>query len=288
MHTLHRWLLLALVPLGVATCWAPAQAATLLEHSGASSSGELWNASPFSETPEANAPPEYGRCIKTRGGAYKDSACTKMGGPAQKRYEWFPAFGSAAPLEKAGFSNALQESTVATLETVGGAMVTCKAENTTGEYTGNRTVGNVIVTFSECTASGVSCTSEGAPTGTIVTSHLEGELGVEELGVGPLHNKIGQALFPTGHSGPFAQFSCSTFPLTVSGSIISPLTSNSMKLTTTVSFKQSKGKQQPEHFVGEAPDVLMTQIAGETPQQSGESLTADQTGEEKVEVNSVL
>ena len=60
-----------------------------------------------------------------------------------------------------------QGATVATLETVGKVTVTCEGESSTGHYTGNKTIGGVVVTFSKCAAFGGQCHSEGAAEGTI-------------------------------------------------------------------------------------------------------------------------
>lgn len=280
MQKLHRWLLLALVSLGVSAGWAPAQAATLLDRN--------LNKASFSLTPEANAPPEFGRCIKTTGGAYKDTRCTEAAGATEKSYEWYAAFGSSHPLEKVGFTNVLKEATTASLETVGGTTVTCKGESSTGEYTGNKKVGKVVITFSSCNAFGVSCNSEGAAEGTIVTYPLEGALGVEELAAEPVNYKIGESLYPVGHTGPFAKFSCVGLSVVITGAIISPVGPNSMKLTIQIKTKAAKGKQRPENFVGGPSEVLMTQNGELSPEQAGETLTTVQTNEEKVEINSVV
>ena len=62
-----------------------------------------------------------------------------------------------------------------------------------------------------------------------------------------------------------------------------------MKLTTQVKTKQLKGKQKPETFVGESPEVLMAQIGEGTPEQARRALfTINQTNAEKVEINSVV
>jgi hypothetical protein len=61
-----------------------------------------------------------------------------------------------------------------------------------------------------------------------------------------------------------------------------------MKLTLTIRTKQVKGKQKPENFVGETPEVLMTQIGEGSPVQAVEQITSNQTNAEKVEVNSVV
>ena len=279
MHTLHRWLLLALVSFGALAGWSPAQAATPLDRH--------LPAAAFSLTPEASAPPEYGRCIKTTGGAYKDAACTQTAGTSEKNYEWYAAFGSTHPLEKVGFSNALKEATTVTLETVSGTVVHCEGESSTGEYTGNKTIGNIHMTLTKCAASGVACRSAGAPAETIVTHTLEGALGVEELAAEPVNYKIGQDLYPVGHTGLIAEFSCGLAE-TVSGSVISPLSSNSMKLSQTIKTKALKGKQKPESFVGGSAEVLMSQIESNPAEQAGLTLTTTQTNEEKVEVNSVV
>ena len=84
----------------------------------------------------------------------------------------------------------------------------------------------MIVTFTGCSAFGMSCHSEGAATGTVVTNTLEGVLGVEELGAEPSLNKIGEDLFPVGHSGPVGEFRCGGLLMTISGSIISPVPAN--------------------------------------------------------------
>jgi hypothetical protein len=278
MHP-HRWLLLALVSLGVAVGCAPAQA-TILDRG--------LSANSFTLTPEANSPPEFGRCIKLTGGAYTDAGCTLKAGETGKSYEWYAAFGSSAPLEKRGFSNVLKEGTVATLETVGKSTITCEGETSTGEITGNKMVGKVNATFTACNAFGVSCKSTGAAEGTIVMSTMEGVLGVEELAAEPVNYQIGEKLYPVGHSGPVAKFTCGTFPVVVTGALISPMVSNLMKLTSTNKTKQLKGKQKPENFVGESPEVLMTQIGEGAAEQSGETITSNQTNAEKVEINSVV
>jgi len=288
MGKTRHWLLLALGSLALAAySWASvAPAETLVEHNAVPTVEQRWNSGSFSSLLESGGPPEFGRCIKTTGGKYEDSGCTTTG--SGKSYEWYPAFGGSLPLVKTGFSNTIKEGTVAELETVGGFLVTCTGETASGKYTGNKTVGSVVVTFTGCSSFGVSCKSEGAATGTVVTYPLEGVLGVEELGAEASLNKIGEALFPVGHSGPIGELKCASLPITIAGSIISPVVANAMKLTVAVKSKAVKGKQRPENFVGEPPEVLMTTIESGTPEQGGETLAVTQTNEEKVEINSVL
>lgn len=281
----HRRLLLAFVSLGIAAGLGPAQAAAL---ESSMTSAQQWNAASFSMTSEASSPPEFGSCIKVTGGAYVDAGCTKTTGETGKAFEWYPAFGGAHPLENVTFTIALKEATVATLETVGGLTMQCEGETGAGEYTGNKTIGNVVLKFTGCKASGVSCHSTGAAEGTIVTNTLEGVLGVEELAAEPVNYKIGQNLFPVGRTGPMASFTCNGVSLSITGSIISPLVSNQMKFSTQIKTKAAGGKQKPENFVGETPEPLMSKLNGEPAEQAGETMTTIQTSIEKVEVNSVV
>lgn len=275
-----RWsVTLSLVVLGLVAGVTSAQAATLVEH----------NVQPLGLTPNVGSPPEFGRCLKALSGEFEDSSCTKAAGGTSGSYEWHPAFGGSAPLEKASFSIALKEATVSTLETVTKTQMTCEGVSSGGQYTGNKTVGNVIVTFTKCSAFEASCASAGSPVGTIVTHTLEGTLGVEEVGAAPVENAIAEDLFPVGRSGPIATFSCSGLPVAITGSLIAPVQSNAMKPSVSVKFKAVKGKQKPEGFAGEPADVLFTKIGSEGPlEQSGETMNVIQTNEEKVEVNSVV
>jgi len=286
MQKMRYWLPLVLASFAVFVAASSAQAATLVEHNAIPDVEQSWNAASFSTLLEPSGAPEFGRCIKKVGGVYENAGCTTTG--SGKNYEWYSAFGSSQPLEKVGFSNAIKEGTSATLETVNNNLVTCEGETATGEYTGNKTIGNFVVRFSKCSAFGATCASKGAPAETIVTNTLEGSLGVEELGSEASLNAIGEDLYPKGHTGLIGEFSCGGLPMTIAGSIISPVTDNAMKLTATIKSKAVKGKQRPENFVGEPNDVLMTTISGGFPEQAGETLATIQTNEEKVEINSVL
>jgi hypothetical protein len=280
MQQLQRWLLLTLAPIALTLGCASAQATTLIDRGPGPDS--------FSLTPEANSPPEFGRCIATLGGAYTNAACTSTVGESTTSYEWYAAYGSAAPMEKQGFTSVLKEGSVATLETVGKNVLNCEGESSTGEITGNKMVGNVVTTFTGCSDFGASCHSTGAAEGTIVMNALEGVLGVEELAAEPINYKIAEKLYPPGHTGPIATFSCAGMSMAVTGAMISPVSSNAMKATATVKTKQLKGKQKPENFVGETPEPLMARLGEGTPEQSCELFTTNQTNAEKVEINSVV
>jgi hypothetical protein len=286
MQKTRHWATLALVLLGALAGSTAAQAAPLVEHNAIPQAGQRWSDDTFSPLLEPSGAPEFGTCVKAVGGAYGDAGCTSTAGG--KNYEWYAAFGSAHPLEKLGFSATIKEGTTALLEAVGKTQIVCEGEGSTGKYTGNKTVGKVVSTFTKCSAFGLSCKTAGSAAGTIVTGPLEGVLGVEETGAEASLNQIGQDLFPVGHTGAIAEFSCGGVPLSITGSIISPVTPNAMKLTTQIKTKEAKGKQKPEAFVGETPDPLMANFGEGSPEQAGETLTTIQTNEEKVEVNSVL
>ncbi len=277
MLKVRWWMAFSLVALGIAAGVTSAQAATLVEH----------NVQPFDLTPNAGSPPEFGRCLKAAGGEFEDAGCTKAAGGPTGSYEWHPAFGGSAPLERTKFTTAIKAGTVSTLETVGKLQMVCTGAGSSGEYTGSKSVGAVTVTFTSCTAFEGACTSAGAPTGTVVTHTLEGTLGVEELGAAPVENAIAEDLFPPGRTGPVAEFSCSGIAVTITGSLIAPVPANAMKLTVPIKFKAVKGKQRPESFAGEPSDVLLTSVLGAV-EQAGETMTVNQSNEEKVEVNSVV
>ena len=128
----------------------------------------------------------------------------------------------------------------------------------------------------------------GAVDGEIVSATMEGVLGVEKLGANSSKNKVGLDLFPIGRTGPIMEFACGLTTISVRGSVIVPVKANKMLLTQTLKFKASKGKQKPESFVGEPKDVLEESVNAEPFEQAGLTLTATQTNEEAVEVNSVV
>jgi hypothetical protein len=72
------------------------------------------------------------------------------------------------------------ESGTGALETTSTAAITCTKDTNTGEITGAKTVGGVVVTFTGCSSkegSGCSVKSPTQPAGTVVTTTLSGELG---------------------------------------------------------------------------------------------------------------
>jgi hypothetical protein len=225
-------------------------------------------------------PPEFGRCTKTlrtAEGDFGTSGCTAPKVPGN--YEWLPGEGKSAK-----FTNAITEG-LATFETVKGSKVVCTTEAGSGEYTGNKTVAGVTLTFTGCERLGEQCTSTGAASGEIVTDALEGVLGVEKLGETVVKNKIGLDLFPVGNAGPVIDFSCGATDVSVRGSVILPVVASKMLLSTKQKFLASKGKQKPEKFVEGAKDVLEASFNKGAYEQIGLSVKLTQTNEEPIEVN---
>ncbi len=240
------------------------------------------------------AAPEFGRCLKqtTKSVSNYDSAkCVKLasedaGSEAEKlkkgNYQWFPG------VVKNKFTSAIKAGTIATLETVGGTKITCTGETSTGEYTGTKTIGKMVAKFTGCETNKLKCESAGAGAGKINTAPLGGPIGYETE-ASPL-SKSHLASELHSESGNIAEFECAGLKVVVKGSVLHKITANSMKLTATEKFTASKGKQKPEHFAGGVPKehILETSTNGGPFEQSGQTITAILTNEEKVEANSVL
>ncbi|MEA2199891.1 MAG: hypothetical protein QOI89_487 [Solirubrobacteraceae bacterium] len=224
-------------------------------------------------------PPEFGKCVKTAYGAgsYSNSTCTVA--ETAKPYEWLAGIG---PKHK--FTLALTEGLV-TFETTKGSKVVCTGEAGTGEYTGLKVVGGVELSLTGCERLGEKCTSSGALDGEVVTSPLEGILGVEKLGETAAKNKLGLDLFPVGHTGPFMKFNCGATEMTVQGSVILPLITGKTALTFKLKFTATKGKQKPEKFVTGEKDVLEASFNGGAFEQLGLTTRVTQVNEETIESN---
>ncbi len=229
----------------------------------------------------AAEPPEYGRCVKvTRGaGAFASGACTTTGGAAD--YEW-----EAGVI--AGGLTAKLTSGAPSVETVKGWKMLCTGASAVGAHEGERQLSGLVLTLTGCERSGEHCESGGAPAGEVVSSPLEGTLGVEKLGTSATKNKIGLDLSPVAHGGPLLEFTCGTSAAVVRGSVIAPVRANLMSLTAPLKFNEGKGKQKPESFSGGPRDVLEVSLAGGPFEQAGLKLALTQTNEEKVEIDSTV
>ena len=249
----------------------------------ASNAGGTSQGSDQTFTTLANPPtaPEFGRCIKVAAGTgkYANTSCTALHG--QEGYEWSPG------VLKPHFATQITSGSV-TLEAVKGSRVTCKSETGTGEYTGLKTVGGVVITLTGCELLGDQCSSAGALAGEIVTQPLEGVLGIDKLGATSSQDLLGLDLFPIGRTGSVMEFSCGVTPASVQGSVIVPVKADKMFLTSTLRYSAAKGKQKPESFAGEPRDILEASLNVQAFEQLGLTLETTQTNSEAVEVNAVV
>ncbi len=228
------------------------------------------------------AAPEFGRCVQVGAGTgkYASSTCTSMGG--KDRYEWDPG------VVKGSFTTKITSGSVAIASALKGSKLTCTVETSAGEYTGLKTVGDVVLTLTGCERGGERCSSAGAAAGEIVTQPLEGALGVEKLGASRASDKIGLDLFPSPGTGAFMEFSCAGTSVAIQGSVIVPISADKMLLANKLKASASKGEQKPESFVAGAKDVLEESFDRADFEPTGLSLALTQTDEEAVEVNSVV
>jgi hypothetical protein len=255
-------------PEGTSSPSAPIEAASPNED------GEVGGGEPGQE------PPDFGRCMKTSGGGeFTTAGCQVEGAGA---YEWI------AGVLDGGFSSALKPATTVKLETsVSKEKVTCTGESGGGEITGPKTVGNLTITLTGCESLGGKCTTVGLADGEVQTATLEGALGIEKitekLGKETVHAALD--LYPAVGAGPFLEFACSTSGTTViDGSVIAPVAGGRMLKTETFKLAAGSGKQKPESFEGGSREVLRNALG----EQVGISLTATQTNEEAVEVNTLF
>jgi hypothetical protein len=234
--------------------------------------------------------PEYGRCIKvtTGAGTYSGATCLSAGG--EKKYEWYPAFGSAKPLVKTHFTLAIKEKTTVKLVTQqSNAVFTCTGQTGSGEYTGNKTIGNVRLRLTGCSYNLEACTSAGAAAGEVLPGVLKGELGVIKTSAeGPAKDLIGTDFRP--ESGELvASMTCGSRSFVWKGAVIGEVKRNGMVSKAPIKFTAVKlHTQKPTQFVGGPEEFLVTQFGEGAPSGAGLTLTTNQTDEEKVEANSVL
>jgi hypothetical protein len=234
----------------------------------------------------ATPSPEFGRCVAQAGGKYANSGCTKVEAGKEK-FEWHSG------VVKNHFTGKLKEG-IPTLETVGKTKITCKTEENPGEINTPKSVAGVVAKFTGCETSGLPCKSAGAAEGEIVTSSLEGVLGVEKIAIVegkevPAKNKLAVELHaPAGQN--IAEFSCAGLPVVVRGSVLHPVVAGKMLLSSTEKFVAKAGEQKPDKFAGEPVDahILESNTNGGPFEEAGQTITVLSTAEEKLEANPVV
>jgi hypothetical protein len=242
--------------------------------------------------------PEYGRCLKQATKAvtnYDSAKCIKLasedaGTEAEKlkkgNYQW------SKEIVKKKLIGTLKPETIATLENKSGTKVTCKKLKAAGEITGPTTEIATETIFSECESGGIKCNTSGDGTGVIKVKELEGELGVIAKGSPSTKDKIGNVLWPKGGTptsgAQFVFFTCAgVLTADVHNSVISPVTSNAMKLEQTVKYTGAKGVQKPQKFEGGPNMFLETSFSGAPLEPSSQVATTIVKAEEKIEIRSL-
>jgi hypothetical protein len=234
--------------------------------------------------------PEFGRCLKTKEGGgtkYTSAKCTVVAAGEKENFEWYPAFGESKPLEKAGFTTTIKPATIVLLETKSGTKITCTGETSGGAYTGDKTVGGIVLQFTGCESGGCKGNSAGKGPGQVTWNELDGSLGIWKTGETGSKDKPGISLKPTTGE-QLVEFACGGLVVKVKGSVILPVPGNAMKLSAAVKLTQAKGKQKPEEFVGGPKEILECKFSAAAYEQCALTLAMTWTNEEKVEASTVL
>jgi hypothetical protein len=240
--------------------------------------------------------PEFGRCLKHKGGKWKNGSCKTPATPGYEKFEWYPAYGPAENgetmlAEKVKFTSVAKEGTLIQLTTVAGEGIACKNQLADGEITGPKTLKSFNIRFTGCFETGEQCTStnpKASEKGEVKVKELDGLIGIERFGETHAKDKVANLFTPV--SGElFTEFECGGIPVKVRGEVMNPVPANSMKLKATVKFIAKKGKQKPERFATDAKTtkrvLFSNKLAGGGEVQAGQSLTTIQTNEEKLEIN---
>jgi hypothetical protein len=235
--------------------------------------------------------PEIGRCVKVAftkegkekiyHGHYEAKDCIEENPlPPESvngQYEWLPGPGANSTLSTSSGKT--------TLQTVGGAAITCSHSTGSGQYTGLKTAtATITLTGCQVAASKQACQSSGAGAGEIVTSPLAGELGfIEDAYEGEdLHVSVGLDL---KHAPTLLSAECGGEALSVAGSVIAPISSlDKMATSFTLKFKAAGGIQQPEQFEEEPKDTLLSTLGAGSPEQAGLTSTGKIKNGEKLEI----
>jgi hypothetical protein len=245
-------------------------------------------------------PPEVGRCLAKAGGDWKNSGCSVPSTATEKKFEWYPAYkankhGEEKLAVKLKFTSKFKEGALIQLETVKEEKIICKGQTSSGEVTGPKTniANNILFTGCEFTEVGV-CENTGTA-GQIKVNDLNGTLGFQTETGEQKKWKVAN-LFKPKTGSIFAEFTCAGVPVVVKsntealGGVMNPITANAMKLSATVKFTATKGKQKPEKFAADplgTKRTLLSNKLGQAFSQAGQTLTTIQKNEEKLEVNTL-
>lgn len=225
---------------------------------------------------------EFGRCLSVGKGLgdYSKSNCTEAS--AGGKYEW------TTEIANGGFTVADKETV--DFETSSGTLVECRgAGGGSGEYSGSKSVGNLVLDFTECfegtSKSNPKCTSAGAAEGEIKTVLLEGEIGYENVE----SDNVAIELLPVEGAGDFMTFECGSTAFEVRGEAFGGFTPvNNSNTSMKINFAGSKGKPRIEGFRGATGLYLEASRAGGAFAKMNIGVQLLLANEEAVEVNTVV
>lgn len=213
----------------------------------------------YEATPPPVEKPELGRCVATTGGKYTNATCLTAAAPGTGKYEWEPF-----PFTKAGFS--LTNGTATFKTAVNKTTISCTENAIAGEYTGVDSA-TLKVTFSGCKVLGPfggTCTGAKAEAGEFSTEPLAADFGVIDGTASPA--SLGWSVHAVSGE-TFASFECGGTAVTVTGSLIAPVTPiNKMTASFKLAFSAPGGVQKPTSFQGGEEQVLTLHTVNATEQ----------------------
>lgn len=205
-------------------------------------------------------PPEYGRCVKVGGkaGRYSNATCTKdiAGSKTEDEFEWSPGPGAENTFTATGGAGVLYE----THEGYSGSCTSVKAGGEVLADSDNKHL-TAVLEWSGCKVisspggaiNGASCQSSGRGAGEVVSNPLAGEVGWENKA----KKLTALVLEPqTAYGDVFSRWVCAgySFSDTTHGrGLLVNVKNDAMKTEELLSFKQTRGVQEPDMWhLGEA------------------------------------
>jgi hypothetical protein len=169
----------------------------------------------------------------------------------------------------------------------GSNKINCTKDTNTGDITGKKTVGEMLVTFTGCKLlEAFECKSKGAKAEEIMTVDLKGPLGY----INKSTKLVGVKLEPeTASEYTEGEIECASNKVKVTGAVIGDVSPTNKKSTTeTLEFKASGAKQANELIEIEGKDEtgikLRSSLNGGTAEEASEETTDTLTFEELVEL----
>ncbi len=245
-------------------------------------------------TAASAAPPEFGKCEPVKAekegkktvyhGGFTDSKCTKVSASKEGKYEWYPLTGSIAftavgtPMRAEGGKKKGSKPNE----------LVCVTTEDHGSLSTFRV--RIVVIFKGCQSGTMKYESEKQEEGTVVTSELEGTLGIEKAGGTAKQDKVGIAFKPVTEEIPWWEIFCviGPKPIIVGGTAIARISPNHQSTGQTLTFSGSNGKQKPEQFEGGVKEVLSGKFEGAATEQVQITTTLSLTLPEAVELNTVV